>query len=204
MADAEWPGPIMRKGTAIPQVQTLHEVLDSGLIREWTCAVDGGAFIGEWSTVMAGRFQNVHAFEPCEKSRNRLSSNVPANVTVHAEALWHERDTVDVLAPPKRSTLESRYVKPDEKGAVQASPLDDLELQSCGLIKLDLEGAEYFALLGARRTIERCKPVIIVEMNKRGRSNYGLDGPMAADLLAQLGYQLVYERPPDMVYQPKC
>lgn len=194
----------MRPATAVLPVQTLHEVLDSGLIRDWTCAVDGGAFVGEWSTVMAGRFAVVHAFEPCEKSRNRLTANAPANVTVHAEALWHERDTVDVLAPPKRSTLESRYVKPAEKGAVQAVPLDELELQSCGLIKLDLEGAEYFALLGARRTIERCKPVIIVEMNKRGRTNFGLDGPLAAELLAQFGYELAYERPPDMVYRPKC
>jgi len=41
--------------------------------------------------------------------------------------------------------------------------LDSLALTDIDLIELDLEGYEYDALLGAKETIERNKPVLIIE-----------------------------------------
>ena len=41
------------------------------------------------------------------------------------------------------------------------------KLKKLSFIKLDLEGAEYLALKGAKKTIERFKPVISIETNKK-------------------------------------
>lgn len=45
---------------------------------------------------------------------------------------------------------------------VPVRPLDELEL-AAAFIKLDVQGYEYRALLGLRHTIERCRPVLLVE-----------------------------------------
>jgi hypothetical protein len=44
--------------------------------------------------------------------------------------------------------------------------IDGLGLQRLDLLKLDLEGMEAEALDGARETIERCKPVLFIEVIK--------------------------------------
>jgi hypothetical protein len=46
---------------------------------------------------------------------------------------------------------------------VEARTLDSFEFDAVDLIKLDIQGAEYAALVGARETIERHRPVILVE-----------------------------------------
>jgi hypothetical protein len=46
---------------------------------------------------------------------------------------------------------------------VQCYPLDDLSIaQPVTLIKMDIEGAEYAALLGARNVIARDKPLLAI------------------------------------------
>ena len=46
---------------------------------------------------------------------------------------------------------------------VEARTLDSFEFASVGLIKLDIQGAEYSALIGARETILRHRPVLLIE-----------------------------------------
>ncbi len=38
--------------------------------------------------------------------------------------------------------------------------LDELEIESCRLLKIDVEGMELSVLEGGTRMIEKCKPVI--------------------------------------------
>jgi hypothetical protein len=50
--------------------------------------------------------------------------------------------------------------------AVDVRTLDSYELQRLDLIKVDVEGHEFSVLEGARQTIERCRPSIIVEVEE--------------------------------------
>ena len=43
--------------------------------------------------------------------------------------------------------------------------LDSLELTKCSMVKIDVEGMESLVLAGAKRLIEKCRPVIYVENN---------------------------------------
>jgi hypothetical protein len=55
------------------------------------------------------------------------------------------------------------YVDEGGKYSVSTIAIDDLYLTACDLIILDIEGSEPFALEGARATIDKFKPVIMVE-----------------------------------------
>lgn len=64
---------------------------------------------------------------------------------------------------------------------VEVRPLDDLALEP-GFVKIDVEDAELAVLRGLRRTLERHRPVIMVERTS------ALDE--LVDFLAPLGYEL--------------
>ena len=51
-----------------------------------------------------------------------------------------------------------------EKVPVKIKTLDSYNFQDVDIIKIDVEGFEYDVLLGATDTIDRCKPVVQVEM----------------------------------------
>lgn len=52
-----------------------------------------------------------------------------------------------------------------ERFEVDVIRLDDLALESCHLLKIDIEGAEPLALSGAVETLKRFHPIIISEIN---------------------------------------
>jgi hypothetical protein len=76
-----------------------------------------------------------------------------------------------------------------------------LQLPACDLIQLDLEGYEVYALYGARETIRRHRPVLIVEINKSaGYEGFGRDEIRRA--IAELGYRVVGRFGSDEVFVP--
>jgi hypothetical protein len=69
---------------------------------------------------------------------------------------------------------------------VQRMSIDDMHLDHVDLIKLDVEGHEYIALMGALNTIKLCRPVIVIEEDQQ-KYNAGA----ARYLLENLGMQCV-------------
>ena len=142
--------------------------------------------------MMAAHFQTVHAFEPGGMFRATAS-----NIILHREAL---------LDRPCRVTLNDKgqprgwWVKPDKRGALRAVTIDSLNLQSCGLIKLDLEGADGLALRGARKTIKRHGPLIVVELGKQTRKRPGISSSDTRWMLHRLGYGLVKRVQSDFIF----
>jgi hypothetical protein len=68
--------------------------------------------------------------------------------------------------------------------------IDDLNLDRCDFIHLDIEGYEYFALQGAEQTIKKHGPIIAVE--KAGHeARYGLTWDHIQDYLVSLGYRII-------------
>jgi FkbM family methyltransferase len=55
-------------------------------------------------------------------------------------------------------------------------------------IKMDIEGAEYKALLGAEKTIGRCHPPILIELNERALQACGSNPAQVKSLLNYHGY----------------
>ncbi|MEY2453578.1 MAG: hypothetical protein QOD92_3152 [Acidimicrobiaceae bacterium] len=138
-------------------------------------AVDVGAWFGPWTYWLARRVDRVVAFEANPEMACRLRSTVAANVTVHAVAVSDAAGTVEFSISGTGLGSEGRSsVRPLPDAArrvhVPSATLDSFDLDRVRLLKVDVEGHEFEALSGARRTIERWRPVVVVELEERHAS----------------------------------
>ncbi len=149
--------------------------------------LDVGANIGNHSVYWARSGRHVRAFEPNHDVHLVLRQNVEMNglterITLHELALGEE-EGFGRLAALLPGNLGAMAVESDPAGSVRVTPLDGLEVESCDLIKIDVEGHELDVLRGAVRTIGRCRPYIIAE-SREG------DGGVST-LLRDMGYRKV-------------
>ena len=68
--------------------------------------------------------------------------------------------------------------------------IDGLNLPACAFMKIDVEGMEYEALTGAEETIQRFRPLLYVENDRREKS------ARLISLLQSFGYKLYWHTPP--------
>jgi FkbM family methyltransferase len=143
---------------------------------DWVC-LDVGANLGAISLVLAhlcpkGR---VHAFEAAGENvahlRANLAANGATNATAHHLALY-DRDgtlTLHFTSSYAGGSFVSDVVDEGLAEEVPARTLDgwvaDQGLDRLDVVKLDVEGAESRMLAGARATIERFRPHLVVEFN---------------------------------------
>ena len=147
-----------------------HEV--APFIKQGDVVIDAGACLGDHTTVYlrsAGPTGTVHAFEPNPVAFECLAHNCPTAV-LHKEALGEKFWRGDISmgqtedAPP-HDNLGAACVVPVPGGIVRVVPLDSFKFPRVNFMKLDVEGMELDALKGAKDTILRCRPVIMVEFN---------------------------------------
>jgi FkbM family methyltransferase len=160
--------------------------------------LDVGAHAGIFTLVgsrAVGDEGRVLSFEPSHRERERLEAHVALNalrnVTVVAAAVTDRQGDVSLrMADAEHgglNTLGGRFAYDDvptsEVATVPAVTLDGFcrDIDRIGLIKLDIEGAEYAALCGARDVLQRCRPAVILEMftvalHANGASRADLEG----------------------------
>src|SRR5215469_9756567 len=170
-------------------------------------AVDCGANIGvhtiEWAKRMSGWGQ-VIAIEAQERVFYALAGNIAINNCFNARALHAavaakigtmRIPSPDYLKPGSFGSLELRPRRDVEfigqpidysdrlATEIRTVTIDSLDLARIDLIKIDVEGMEPEALEGAKASIARSHPVLIVEAVKTDKAK--LRG-----VLEQLGYRL--------------
>ena len=69
------------------------------------------------------------------------------------------------------------------------------DLRRLAFVKMDIEGAEYFALMGMRHTLARFRPIIMLEINPFFLTGFGIEQGDLRNLLTQAGYGLYRYRP---------
>ena len=141
---------------------------------------------------MLERFETVHAFEPAPDTfaaleRNILDWGLGDRVHLHQAALSDKEDMVRLQGRFAHRSVSRRIVG---SGDIRAMPIDALELPELDFLKLDLEGYEYRALLGARETLLRTRPYVLFEDKEHKAELYG-DGEGAHQFLKSLGARLV-------------
>lgn len=171
-------------------------------VESFNIAVDGGAHVGSWSKEMASVFETVYAFEPAEDTYECLVHNVSTleNVLPFHAALGslsgQGRVTDDAS---RKGNTGSRFMQIDESGSISVVCLDDIELEDLDFLKLDVEGFEHAALLGAESTVRRFKPVVLIEEKGFGR-RYDLQPFAASRLLESWGARCVANAGKDYVF----
>jgi FkbM family methyltransferase len=155
-------------------------------------AVDIGANNGVTTSIMAGLFAKVHAFEANPRLAGVLKSSAPANVEVHGMAVSSQAGAAVLSVPVSAGvtlegwgSMEAPLLAQFEQLnqiRVETRTLDSFGLSEVDLLKIDVEGHEMAVLAGASETIRRCLPWLIIE---------ALDDQQdrVRDFVLPLGYQ---------------
>ncbi len=169
-------------------------------IKQWRVAVDVGAHVGLWAMQMAKRFDNVIAFEPVNAFRECFYKNAwIRGVKLFPYALGAAPGRVLMTIPPLDGGLDTggTHIErmaatiDDDPSIAEMHTLDSFNLEHVDFLKIDCEGYEHHVIEGARKTLLRCKPCVIVEQkpHKLG-PNFGVQGTPAVDLLKALGAEV--------------
>jgi len=186
---------ILERGCFDPQeVELAIQLLELRRIHngDGVVAIDCGANIGvhtvEWAIAMTG-WGSVVSIEAQERIYYALAGNIAINNCFNAIAMHGavsaEAGTMKIPMPDYTTassfgSLELRQSATNEfigqkidysdanAVTIQKIPLDSLKLPRVDLIKIDVEGMELEALIGAQQTIETSHPILLIESIKAG------------------------------------
>ncbi|MCP5346020.1 MAG: FkbM family methyltransferase [Gammaproteobacteria bacterium] len=139
---------------------------------------DIGANIGQHSLFLSQLADQVHAFEPYKKVRDRLEQQIALNridnLTVHPVGLSDQRQSLPFFAPTGHNegigSFDARTTKKGNRsiGELTLERGDDYfelhGIRSIDLMKVDVEGFEKSVLTGLRHILERDRPVVVCEI----------------------------------------
>lgn len=175
------------------------------ILHDAKVVIDVGANIGQYALYFAFHGKKVFAFEPMPSMIERLNTHIAMNnisdkITLVTKALTSSNGTLKFSLPKAEnsgtaSTVLGRSQNTDELIEVEGITLDDylasINFQgSVDLIKIDIEGAELFALQGMKNLLSsQNKPVLILEMNDDMMKMAGYTPDGVVEFLKPFGYQ---------------
>jgi FkbM family methyltransferase len=179
-------------GTAEPHLQRAIQ----NYVSPGDTVYDIGAHIGYVSLSLARRVGSggrVLAFEPVPQNFAMIHRNVEINNLKNIEVLQiaasDRRGEATIRIAGNLSTASLVWHRNDrfaEELTVKTEAIDDLveagSLVRPSFVKIDVEGAEGYALRGMRRTVAAANPVIFIECSEAGRET-------AWSLLSELGFR---------------
>jgi FkbM family methyltransferase len=166
-----------------------------------------GAYEGIFTIYFASQATRVIVFEPHPVNQKTLSNNVAlngfTNVTLRPVGLGSRRQDAVLVYPrdePARASIEpavsaaiTREGGHYETIPVTIDTLDEqivsADLPPPSFIKIDAEGAEYDILVGARNTLQKHRPDLMIEIHGAGGDARSHARRIAA-LLENIGYAL--------------
>ena len=171
--------------------------------------IDVGASFGYFSIVATkavGPNGRVIAIEPSSRDYNRLVDNVRINnleniISTYRLAISDSSGTALLsIATEERSALNTlgkqfSFSGVDEiaKENVDTIALDDFvvanQINHVDVLKLDIEGSELKALHGAKKTIAKYHPAIMLGVNTNALKASGTDHDEIQKTLSELGYR---------------
>jgi FkbM family methyltransferase len=147
--------------------------------------MDVGANLGYFTIMFSAFVKRIIAFEPVAMTHKYCEANIAlnglANVELYQCGLWKE-DTLTSIKMDPSSLMGASITPSGDTGSVESIRCrqldamvesDELTLTRLDVIKMDIEGAEVAALQGMRRTLERFKPTILMELNRPALENLG-------------------------------
>lgn len=154
--------------------------------------IDVGANIGDLTLPLAqmvGESGSIHAVESNAEVFNVLCANLAINGVRNVRPV-----SAYVASPAERAPAATESLFVSERWAPPTVALDDLGLDRCRLLKVDVDGKEVDILRSGARLIERARPVLYVENDVRERSSALLRH------MAELEYDLYWHSAP--IYSP--
>lgn len=151
--------------------------------------VDIGTNIGYYSLVascLVGRSGRVISFEPNPSTLNVLKRNIElsssSNIELFEFALSDSKGEVQIFCPINEthgfSSMKNQGWEKVNTFTVLTEQLDVLipkDINRIDFLKIDVEGAELQVFKGARETIMKFRPTILLELNENAAKYYNYD-----------------------------
>ena len=175
----------------------------SKFVEKKNVVIQAGGNVGFYVNKYAQIFKNVYTFEPDPLNFYCLNLNCTStNVHKFQACLGNEHKCVNIFNT--NETLGHGGSHVTGEGRIPTLKIDDLNLNECDLIHLDIEGYEKFAILGGINTIKKFKPVIVMEDAPVWKSRYNSSIEEIEQLLYGLGYKFIRRVPGDHDKIYKC
>jgi FkbM family methyltransferase len=167
--------------------------------------VQAGAHVGIWPLQLSALFKRVYTFEADEVNFRCAALNIDDDsVILIKAALGAKCGTL----PWYRSLSNTGKHRPNElgrgkhAGTVDVVTIDSLDLPALDFLALDIEGYEQAALKGGTATIEKYRPVVLIEdMPHAPWHGFALGG--AQRWLEARDYRLATRVDDDQIWVPK-
>lgn len=130
-------------------------------VRNRRVAIDCGAHVGIFTKRMEADFEDVYSFEPMPDNFRCLAANT-TKARLFNCLLWDRPARLGMKLEDHPNSGAPEIV-PGVTGNYPAMSLDSFCIPNVDLIKLDVQGAEDWVLLGAKNTLAT-NPVVIIEM----------------------------------------
>jgi FkbM family methyltransferase len=170
-------------------------------VTNFDACVQAGGNCGVWPMELGKKFGTVYTFEPDHDNFVCLAHNCSYQSNIVAiQAALGQPGEAPIQLEGDRSNCGGYQVAPG--GSIPVLTIDSLNLPSCGLIALDIEGYEAKALQGAQETLHRCRPVILLEMKGIGAKYGRPDDELHFWLTEGFGYRMIEKLLRDRIYVP--
>ncbi|NKB61946.1 MAG: FkbM family methyltransferase [Gammaproteobacteria bacterium] len=173
--------------------------------------IEAGSNIGSHTIPLSQRISGsgrLYAFEPQRLIYQTLSANLALNQCDNVHAYWAGvgakagKILIPELSPRQAGNFGGVSANSREGESpmieVPCMTIDSLRLESCALIKADVEGMELDVITGGEKTIRTCRPTLYLEADRREKL------PPLIRKLKSLHYQLWWHVPnlfnPDNIF----
>lgn len=183
-------------------------------VSNFDTVIDIGAHVGISVLHWAEFFKNIHAYEPMLDHYNCLNENTKhlPNVSRYNYAISNENKILKGAYRTSKNSgsfqlIDENYKQPKKKSPrklydVKSYKLDEFVFDCVDLLKVDVEGWEYEVLLGAKETIKKHNPVLLIEFtggnSKKSLHKYNVNDYYK--LIDELGYKPVASAVDDTIY----
>lgn len=184
--------------------------LYSKLITKKSVCIDAGANLGFHAIQFGKLSKKVYAFEPQPLIYNQLCANILFNglddiIEPIRLALGDKEDIKQMWKIENEyfgnklynwggRGIEHEYVPYNtneirEYDQVKVTTLDNIAFPQCDLIKIDIQGYEYYAFLGAKELLNKFKPIIFLENNLIQDNQQQIMNEKVKNYLLNMGYE---------------
>ena len=159
-------------------------------------AIDCGAHAGIMTRRMSRDFDQVISFEPVH--HQILKANTEDLTNVDIKAFGVSDHLGELPCTINRENSGDCLIAVDGADQMPVITIDWLDLPTVDAVKMDIQGSELSALVGATKTITRDHPTLMLEIE-----NWDPNREIILDLLKEWGYVLVFTKNADTVWRFK-
>lgn len=158
-------------------------------IKPGDTVIDAGAFIGDHTIAYikaVGPTGQVYAFEPNQEAFECLKHNCPEALNFNVGV----SDKYEFVNYSKSDNAGAGRISRSGMDKIQTVQLDTLEISKLNFLKMDIEGHELKALLGAQQMIAKFKPTMWIEINAGALEQNGTCEGEIYSLILSMGYSI--------------